>query len=609
MSRRKKKEVSPIFQGRRFFLMIALLVVIGVLLLRAAWLEIFQQEWLQKQADKRQTREVSIPAYRGMIVDRNGDPMAISSPVESLWCDPKVLWAERERLYEAYVQASEVAEQAAGTNLEEQEQRNLAASKYLKLEEGLSKVEDALNMEAGTLITRLEKVKNKRFFYLGRHLPPELADEILALDLEGIGSKREYRRFYPLTETAGHVVGMTNIDGQGIEGIEKVQNTVLAGEVGKKRVVRDGRRRSVEDIERIKDMVPGQKVQLSIDRRIQYLAYKALMGQVYKLKAKAGSLVVMDAHTGEILAMTNLPSFNPNNRSQLKPYRYRNRAASDKFEPGSTLKPLTIAAALESRVIGPNVEVDTSPGYLSFGKYKVRDPINYGMMTLSRILAKSSNVGMSRIALRMNARDQWMFLSRLGFGQVPDSGLAAETSGKLGNYMDWGKVDRASHGYGYGLSASLLQITHAYTPFAAGGTLFPATIYKREKMPSGRPVMSPENAKSVLHMMEAVVKSGGTGKRAMVDGYRVAGKTGTAYKYINGKYRKDRYMTSFVGIAPASNPRLVIAVQIDEPKKDSSGGRAAAPVFSKVMTEALRLLDIPPDNLPQANKKDKEQKG
>lgn len=607
MSRRKKKETPPILQGRRRVLLIFLLAIIGILLIRAAWLEIFEQEWLQEQADKRQTRAITVPAYRGMIVDRNGEPMAISSPVESLWCEPKKLLKERETLYQSYLTAVEVAEKATGTALEEKQQQALAANKYLKLEEGISKLEAVLKMEPGDLIKRLEKARNKSFFYLGRQLAPEMADEILDLELEGVGSSREYRRFYPLTETAGHVVGMTNIDGKGLEGIEKVQNEVLAGSDGRKRVVRDGRRRSVEDIELIKEMIPGKTVELSIDRRIQYLAYKALMGQVYKLDAKAGSLIVMDAHTGEILAMTNLPSFNPNNRKELKPYRYRNRAASDKFEPGSTLKPLTIAAALEAGVIGPDVEVDTSPGYLSFGKYKVRDPINYGSMTLARILAKSSNVGMSRIALRMEAREQWMFLSRLGFGRVPDSGLAAETAGKLGNYVEWGRVDRASHGYGYGLAASLLQITHAYTPFAAGGKLFPATIYKRDDIPLGRQVMSPETANSVLHMMESVVQAGGTGRRAMVEGYRIAGKTGTAYKYINGKYRKDRYMTSFVGIAPASNPRLVIAVQIDEPKTDSSGGRAAAPVFSKVMAEALRLLDIPPDNLPKA-KKEKGQK-
>jgi cell division protein FtsI (penicillin-binding protein 3) len=379
----------------------------------------------------------------------------------------------------------------------------------------------------------------------------------------------------------------------------------LAGKNGRKRVVLDGRRRSVEDVDRIEDMVPGQVVQLSIDRRIQYLAYKALLAQVVQLKAKAGSVVVMDAHTGEVLAMTNYPSFNPNNRKELDPANYRNRAVTDKFEPGSTLKPLTVAAALEAGVIRPDVEIDTSPGHINFGKYKVQDPTNYGVLPLAQILAKSSNVGASRLALLMNPRDHWMFLNRVGFGRVTDSGLIGETEGKLSNYVEWGQVDRASHGYGYGLSTSLLQLTHAYSPLAAQGMMYPISIYKVDKPINGQQVLSPDTAKSVVNMMEAVVQTGGTGQRAEIEGYRIAGKTGTAYKYINGKYRNDKYMTSFIGVAPASKPRLVVAVQIDEPKIDDSGGRAAAPVFAKVMAESLRLLDIAPDNLPDIKQAEK----
>nr|CAA6830229.1 MAG: Cell division protein FtsI [Peptidoglycan synthetase] (EC [uncultured Thiotrichaceae bacterium] len=598
MSRRKV--VSPIFQGRRFFLMLALICVIGVLMLRAVWLEVYQQEMLQEKADNRQTRVVSVPAYRGMITDRNGEPMAVSSPVESLWCNPKKLLAAYRELRDEYDIATQ---QAAGSNDESvSASAHVADLRFSKLQDGLASIEEVLDLKAGALLTKIEAAGDKSFLYLGRHLPPELADDILALDLPGVASTSEYRRFYPLAETSGHVVGMTDIDGDGLEGVEKALNEHLAGRNGKKRVVLDGRRRVVENIESIDDMVPGQSAQLSIDQRIQYMAYKALKTQVYKLKAQAGSLVVLDAHSGEILAMANLPSFNPNNRKRLEAYRYRNRAVTDKFEPGSTLKPLTIAAALESRVIGADVEIDTSPGHLTFGKYKVQDPGNYGSISLSTLLAKSSNVGASRVALLMSPRDHWMFLSRVGFGRVPNAGLSGETSGKLGNYSKWGKVDRASHGYGYGLSTSLLQITHAYAPFAASGKLMPATIYKRNEPVPGQQVMGEDTAQAVLKMMESVVQSGGTGKRAMVDGYRVAGKTGTAYKYINGKYRKDKYLVSFVGIAPASQPRLVVAVQIDEPKLDSSGGRAAAPVFSKVMTESLRLLDIPPDNLPEVKK-------
>ncbi|MGB1255008.1 MAG: peptidoglycan D,D-transpeptidase FtsI family protein [Thiolinea sp.] len=600
---KRRKTTSPVFQGRRFFLMLALISVIGVLMLRAIWLEIFQQEMLQEKAGQRQTRVISIPAYRGMIVDRNGEPMAVSSPVKSLFSNPGRLLRSYRELRDEY----DIARQRAGDDASDQlvADSHMATARFEKIEKGFAHIEEILDMEPGGLIERIEANQDSNFLYLGRHLPPEVVDDILDLDLPGISSKSEYRRFYPLAETSGHVIGMTDTDGKGIEGVEKAMDQHLAGRNGKKRVVLDGRRRIIENVESIEDMVPGQAARLSIDRRIQYMAYKALKTQVFKLKAQAGSLVVLDAHNGEILAMANLPSFNPNNRKKLEARRYRNRAVTDKFEPGSTLKPLTIAAALESRVIGPNVEINTSPGHIKFGKYTVRDPKNYGPISLSTILAKSSNVGASRVALLMNPRDHWMFLNRVGFGRVPNAGLSGETQGLLGNYSDWGKVDRASHGYGYGLSTSLLQITHAYAPFAAEGQFMPVTVYKRDKAPRGQQVMARETANAVLSMMESVVQIGGTGKRAMVDGYRIAGKTGTAYKYINGKYRKDKFLTSFVGVAPASRPRLVVAVQIDEPKIDDSGGRAAAPVFAKVMAESLRLLDIPPDDLPELQQAEK----
>ncbi|QTR50212.1 peptidoglycan D,D-transpeptidase FtsI family protein [Candidatus Thiothrix anitrata] len=581
--------------------MLALLVVIGVLLLRAAWLEIFQQEWLQKQADKRQLREVVVPAYRGMILDRYGEPMAISSPVESLWCNPQDLLKVREKLRAQYDLTRNVTDVTAGdVEVEAAEAHELAATDFARLESGFRTIEKALNMQEGELLKKLVAAGNKQFLYLGRHLPLEVTQSIKDLGLPEIGSTREYRRYYPLAETAGHVVGMTNVDDEGIEGIEKSQNSLLAGKNGKTRVVRDANGRLVESVVRLEEMQPGQDVYLSIDRRIQYFAYKALKTRVSELGAKAGSVVVLDAHSGEVLAMVNVPSFNPNNRESIAPHLYRNRAVTDRSEPGSTLKPLTIAAALEARVIGSDVEINTSPGRLNFGKYVVKDPRDYGSISLPMLLAKSSNVGASRVALLIDARQHWMFLSRLGFGRAPDAGFSGETHGILTNYAQWGKVDRATHGYGYGLSVSLLQLTRAYGPLAANGLLVPTTIYKAEQVRQPQQVMSPETTRAVLRMMEAVVQKGGTGERAAVEGYRVAGKTGTAYKYINNSYRDDRYLTSFIGIAPASRPRLVVSVQIDEPKVDDSGGRAAAPVFAKVMAESLRLLDIPPDNLPVA---------
>jgi len=583
--------------------MLALLLVIGGLMFRAVWLEVFQQQWLQHQADKRQMKVVTVPAYRGMITDRNGEPMAISSPVESLWCNPRELLKAREDMRDEYDLAKRVSNAgAANSSTKAADTKAVAGTHFAELEEGFREIEHELEIPDGELLKRLEAARDKSFFYLGRQLPPELAEKILALDLPGVGSTSEYRRFYPLVEAAGHILGMTNIDGIGIEGIEKAQNALLAGKNGRKRVIRDAKGREVENVERLEDMLPGQTVQLSIDRRIQYLAYKELKTRVYELKAKAGSLVVLDAHTGEILALANIPSFNPNSRKDVDPVYYRNRAVTDKSEPGSTLKPLTIAAALESRVIGPDVEIDTSPGHINFGKYQVKDPRNYGVISLAQILAKSSNVGASRVSLLMNPRDHWMFLSRVGFGRVPDAGFPGETEGGLSNYTEWSQVDHASHGYGYGLSTSLLQLAHAYMPFAANGMLMPVTIYKLDRQVAGQQVMSPETARAVLRMMEAVVQAGGTGEKAKVEGYRIAGKTGTAFKYVNGAYRDDKYMTSFIGLAPASRPRLVVAVQIDEPQIDDSGGRAAAPVFSKVMAESLRLLDIPPDNLPDVKK-------
>ncbi|WP_020394269.1 peptidoglycan D,D-transpeptidase FtsI family protein [Thiolinea disciformis] len=604
MSRRKLP--SPLFQGRRRFLMLGLVGLMGVLMLRGVWLEVFEQEKLQQRADALQNRVVTIPAYRGMILDRNGDPLAVSSPVENLSCNPSQLLNARQNLRDEYDIARQMGEVGEAQDKAQAKQNSeLAALKFVKLENSFRKIEEILELNPGELLERLEQARDKSFFYLGRQLPPEAVQQVMELDLEGVESSQSYRRFYPLGEAAGHILGMTSIDGHGIEGIEKAQQSLLAGKDGKKRVVLDAKRRIIENVESIEDMIPGQSVQLSIDRRIQFIAYRELKTQVAKLNAKSGSLVVLDAQTGEILAMVNSPSFNPNNRKELSPQQYRNRAVTDKSEPGSTLKPLTLAAALESKVINPNVSIDTSPGHLNLGKYIVRDKGNYGIISLPTLLAKSSNVGASRVALMLNPRDHWMFLSRLGLGDYPNSGFPGESPGQLSNYASWGKIDRASHGYGYGLSTSLLQLAHAYAPFAAEGKLVPLSIYKVNKVPPSPNVMSAKTAKDVVKMMESVVTEG-TGKRAMVDGYHVAGKTGTAFKFINGKYQNDRYMTSFIGVAPASRPRLVVAVQIDEPKVNDSGGLAAAPVFSKVMAEALRLMDIPPDNVPhlkQANEK------
>lgn len=585
-SRRSSAKVSPVYRGRRLMLMLLLLAGIFVLLARAAYLDVFQQSWLKKQAGKRQLRTVTVPPYRGMIVDRNGEALAISSPVSSVSVDPR-------KLLDAKGELSRGA-------LLDGEDGKLASESLNELEVKLGEVETLLGMDEGALEERLAKISTKRFHYLGRQIEPEKAQQISELNIPAIRVKREYRRFYPMAETTSHVVGFTNIDDQGIEGVERSMDERLAGQSGRNRVVRDGRGRLVENIEEIKTMIPGETVQLSLDHRIQYAAYKLLKGEVYKLNAKSGSVVVLDTVTGEVLAMANMPGFNPNDRKSLKPYHYRNRAVVDSFEPGSTLKPITIAAALEARAIGEDVSIETSPGKFKVGKVTVKDPKNYGSITLSKLLAKSSNVGASKVALLMKSSEHWKFLNRVGFGRKPDAGFFSESEGKLAYYDKWGKVDRVSHGYGYGVSASLLQLAHAYTVFATGGVLNPVSIYKRESKPLGQQVMSETNADAVLKMMTAVVQADATGKNATVDGYNVAGKTGTAYKLKNGRYSKDHLIVSFIGLAPATNPRLVVAVMIDEPKVEkASGGRLAAPLFSKIMTNALRIMDIAPDDLPQ----------
>ena len=577
--------MPPVYRGRRLTLMLLLLAGITVLLGRAVYLEVFEQSWLKEQAGKRQLKTVVVPPYRGMIVDRNGESLAISSPAESVTINPrKVLKLQKD--YKEMSLSNDVMK------------AELAAGDLQALNDNLSQIETILGMKKGALQKKLQKLSHKQFYYLARRLVPEKAQKIADLGVPSVYLKREYKRFYPMGETTSHVVGFTDTDDDGIEGIERFLNDRLAGRPGKKRVVRDGRGRLVESIEEIETMIPGKTVQLSLDHRIQYAAYKLLKGEVFKLDAKSGSVVVLDTKTGEVLAMANMPGFNPNNRKSFKPYNYRNRAVVDAFEPGSTLKPLTIAAALEARVIGPDVSIDTSPGKIEIGKIVVRDPRNYGTLTLSRILAKSSNVGASKVALLMKSKDHWKFLNRVGFGRKPDAGFFSETEGDLPYYDTWGKVDRASHGFGYGISASLLQIAQAYSVFATGGILNPVSVFKREAKPLGQRVMSKENADAVLAMMKAVVQPGATGKNAVIDGYQVAGKTGTAYKYINKRYSKKHKIVSFIGVAPASNPRLVVAVMLNDPKvKRVSGGRLAAPLFAKIMANALRVLDIPPDNI------------
>ena len=429
-----------------------------------------------------------------------------------------------------------------------------------------------------------------------RQLPPERAAKVVQLNLPGIFLRREYRRYYPAAEVTAHVIGVTGVDDNGQEGIELAYQDWLSGKPGSRRVIKDRLGHVVEDIESIRAPQPGRELVLSIDQRIQYLAYRELKSAISLNDAKAGSLVVLDVTTGELLALANWPSYNPNNRDTLKASRSRNRAVVDLFEPGSTLKPFTVAAALESGLVSPQSMIDTGGGRYKVGNWTIHDAHPEGILTVAQVIQKSSNVGSAKMALAMAPEKLWTILSDVGFGTQTKVGFPGEASGRLRAYQSWKPIEQATMSYGHGISVSLLQLARAYSVFATNGELKPLTLLKRDQPVTGKAVISAKTAVAVRKMLEMVTQPGGTATRAQVAGYRVAGKTGTAHKLVGVNYASDRYIASFVGFAPASHPRLVIAVMLDEPSgKYYYGGEVAAPVFSNVMAGALRLLGIEPD--------------
>ncbi len=537
------------------------LMLSGFVLLaaRSAQLQLVDHEFLQGQADARHLRVVEVPAHRGMMTDRNGEPLAISTPVQSVWANPKEL---------------------------------VAAPADLR---GLARL---LKMKPEQLQRLLGQRKSREFVYLRRHLSPDLADQVMALGIPGLYLQQEYRRYYPAGEVAAHLVGFSNVDDQGQEGLELAFDDWLSGEPGAKRVVKDGRRHIIENVENIRSARPGKALVLSIDRRIQYLAYRELKAAVRQHRARSGSMVVLDNRTGEVLAMVNQPAFNPNNRKRLKADKMRNRALTDVFEPGSTMKPFVIAAALESGDYRPASSIDTSPGLVQVGVHTIRDKHDYGRLDLTGVLRKSSNVGASKIALALEPEDFWTGLSDAGFGVVTESGFPGEASGYLADFHRWRDIERATLAYGYGLSVTGMQLAQAYSVLANDGYRVPITLLKRDADSEleRQAAFSPMVARAVRKMMESVVAADGTAPLAAVNGYRVAGKTGTAHKSEAGGYAEKRYLSVFAGMAPASDPRLVAVVVINEPSNgEYYGGKVAAPVFSRVMAGALRLLNIPPD--------------
>jgi len=547
----------------RFRIVLALLaLLVGVIAWRIVDLQVMDQGFLKGQGDARSVRHIPIPAHRGLITDRNGEPLAVSTPVTTLWGNPKELQAARARWPE------------------------------------LAK---ALGQDAAVLSERLQSQASREFMYLVRGLTPEQGQEILDLKIPGVYAQEEFRRFYPAGEVAAHVVGFTDIDDRGREGMELAYDEWLAGVPGKRQVLKDRRGRLIKDVQVTKNAKPGKAMALSIDLRLQYLAHSELRNVVHEYGAKAASLVMVDVKTGEILAMANQPTYNPNNRRNLQPAAMRNRAMIDVFEPGSTVKPFSIAAALATGKYQPDSVVNTLPGWMRIGRYTIRDVSRGGMLSLTGILMKSSNVGISKIALDIGAEPVYAVMQQAGFGQDTGLGFPGERVGNLPNHRKWRDAETASLAYGYGLSVTAVQLAHAYAVLGNQGTNVPLSLLRLDRAQDGVQVIDKQISGTVLQMLRAVVEEeGGGGARAKVPGYHVGGKSGTSKKISGtGGYTKDAYRSFFAGVAPLSNPRIAAVVVVDEPSKGQYyGGLVAAPVFGKVMARALRLMNVAPDNLP-----------
>ncbi len=540
---------------RRRMLLILLMFGFMALLARGVYLQGLHTDFLQQKGDARYGRTLILSAHRGMVMDRNGEPLAISTPVESVWASPPDVRIAPEQ-----------------TN-------NLA---------------HLLNVRASEIAKKLED-SDREFVYLKRRMPPEDAARIMQLGIPGIFLQREYRRFYPAGDVTAHLIGFTGLEDNGQEAMELAYNEWLSGKPGSRRVIKDRQGHIIEDQEAVKVPQDGHDLILSIDRKIQYLAYRELAHAVEVNQAKAGSIIVLDARTGEVLAMANLPTYNPNKPVNISG-RSRNRAIIDTFEPGSTMKPFTISAALETGRFAPETQLDVGQGSYPIGNRVIHDQHAKGVLTVSQILQKSSNIGTAKMGLSMAPQELWSVFNQLGFGVAPHSGFPGEVSGRLRPWKHWQPIEQATMCFGQGVSVTLLQMARAYSVFANDGELKPLSLIKLNEPAIGQQVFSAQTARQMRDMLELVVQPGGTAPKAQVQGYRVAGKTGTAQKVENGEYAEGRYIASFIGMAPASNPRLIVAVMIDEPSAGQYfGGAVAAPVFSNVMAGTLRMLAVPQD--------------
>ncbi len=541
-------------------LLVGLLAAFALALLgRAVQLQVLDQQFLAAQGDMRYARVAKMPAHRGSVLDRFGEPLAVSTPVDTVWVNPPEL-----------AQASDE----------------------------IPRLARALKRDRQWLAQRVTSNLDRQFLYVARHMDPAEAARIRALGIPGVYLMREYRRYYPNSEVTGHLLGFTNLDEAGQEGLELEYDQSLAGADGRKRVIQDGRGRMVQNVESIRAPRPGEDLHTSIDLRIQYLAYRELKSAIRKHRARAGSVIVIDVTTGEVLAMVNQPSFNPNDRAQYEVGRYRNRAATDIFEPGSSIKPFIIAAALSSGRYRPESKIDTTP--IKVGIKTIQDKQDLGVIDLRQVLARSSNVGMAKIALSLEPEQIHQTLRGLGFGEVTASGFPGESAGLLSSAAHWRPIGIATMAYGYGLSVTPLQLAQGYTTVGALGLHRPITFRRMQEVAPATRVLEEKVARELIDLLEAAVNPGSTGEKAIVPGYRVAGKTGTAWKATAGGYSTDRYLAVFAGVVPATRPRLAVVVMIDEPGGALYyGGDIAAPVFSAVMSGALRLMSVGPDDLAQ----------
>ncbi|MDR2881958.1 MAG: penicillin-binding protein 2 [Azoarcus sp.] len=548
-------------------------------------------DFLKEEGKKRHVRVLEVPAARGRITDRNDTLLAFSTQVSTIWAIPSVARPlvqepSREQILEQ-LQKRKLSPEQLQEQLEEQ------LEKQKQLQEQVPQLAQLLGMSVSGLKARI--ADDRGFVYLKRQVSPELAGKIMTLKLPGIYQRPEFRRFYPSGEVMAHMLGYTDIDDRGQEGVERVFDRQLTGEAGFRRVVRDLHGQVVENEETILTPRNGQDVVLAMDAKIQYLAYSALRDAVRQHRAKAGSVVVIDARTGEILAMVNAPAFNPNNRASISDEAMRNLVFTDAFEPGSIMKPFVAAMAIESGKFRATTQIDTFSGSFNIGNRTIHDTQPYRTLTVAEIIQKSSNIGAARLGTAFKPEHMWAFYDRLGFGSRLGFGFPGEASGNLRPAKNWKLIEQATMSYGHGVTVSLIQIARAYLAFARDGDLVPLSLTRVDTLPQGVQVFSPQVAREMRRMMEMAVGPGGTGARAQIPGYRVAGKTGTANKIENGRY-VSKYISSFVGFVPASNPRLVVAVMIDNPSgKQYYGGAVAAPVFAQVAEGALRTLGVAPD--------------